>query len=322
MSFIEPVLRDAPHLVVRCLLRCGALAGSFVEEQRASDGRVEAFDRAGRGNGDATYRQGRAVPGRDRPFVADHEGAGLAEVGGGDGQGWRLSGSSATAAKRRRPRASASLTQPHRLDHGNAKHRACGRAQTPSGSTRLRCRRGQYPGGAKGLGRPDQRAQVAGILHSCAIISSGAFPPATPGGQTSPMLQTGGPAARQSLAATAYPRSSRRPLRSAQFSRRCPEPTRGIAPLAEEDRLEHQPAAHRLVQQVLASIATRPPESFAFPPNAARSCFTRGLARLVTSVVRIAESYAASRARVGRTRQRASVAGERGPNGAGTLFAR
>lgn len=89
MSFIEPVLRDAPHLVVRCLLRCGALAGSFVEEQRASDGRVEAFDRAGRGNGDALIGKGEQFRGETAAFVADHEGAGLAEVGGGDGQGWR-----------------------------------------------------------------------------------------------------------------------------------------------------------------------------------------------------------------------------------------
>ena len=95
-------------LVVSGWLRCGALAGGFVEEERAGDGGVEAFDAAGRGDGDAARRPERGGPQRGRRLRCRSSGH---RVGRGwraaTGMGLRVSVGSdpgATAARRRRPR--------------------------------------------------------------------------------------------------------------------------------------------------------------------------------------------------------------------------
>ena len=76
--------------------RNSALAGCFVEEDGGGDGGVEAFDAGGSvlgsWDGDAGVGEGEEFGGEAGAFVADHEGAGLGEVGLGDGEGWSVGG--------------------------------------------------------------------------------------------------------------------------------------------------------------------------------------------------------------------------------------
>jgi hypothetical protein len=75
---------EEAHALVAGWVGC-SLAGGFVEQERAGDGGVEAFD-AGAGDGDADGRRGRAVRGEAGAFVADEQGVGPGKVGfvGGD----------------------------------------------------------------------------------------------------------------------------------------------------------------------------------------------------------------------------------------------
>src|SRR5580765_143741 len=143
-----------------------SLAGGFVEEERAGDGSIEALDRAGAGNGDASGCEREPLRCEASTFIADEDCRGLTQVCVASLQHpWCIgaySGEEADAA----------------VGEGSQFFITCrsdGHAEdaADTGSERLLIPRadgagcGEDSSGAEGLGGADEGAEVAGVLKTC-----------------------------------------------------------------------------------------------------------------------------------------------------------
>ena len=152
-----------------CESRLARLAGErFVEEERAGDGGVEAFDRAGGWDGDAGVGEARAVLAeRPAPSLPIRRAAGLGEVG------LRSTGRWLCRRPRRRRRGG---WMPRDLREsevvgGGRRRRAGGRRSRRRRADGFLVPRadgaggGEDAGGAEGFGGADEGAEVAGVLE-------------------------------------------------------------------------------------------------------------------------------------------------------------
>lgn len=144
----------------------GSLPCCFVEEHAGGDGGVEAFDGAGRGDGDAGLSVVEELRRETGSFVADQQGAGAGEAGAGAGYGVRVGrgwnrGKDGNFALGQRGKSERRFLVNHRQAKGGASGGAEGlRVPEADGAGES-----EDTGCAESFGGTNDCAQVPGILE-------------------------------------------------------------------------------------------------------------------------------------------------------------